>query len=153
MPDIKEKITIYCDGACSGNQFKKNKGGWGAILIFKGKRKEICGGEVNTTNQRMELVACIKALEQLKSTEYKVEISSDSAYLINCMHKKWYVNWEKNGWKNAKKDPVENRDLWETLLDLVEKYNPKFFKVEGHTGVALNEKADELARKGMEAAG
>jgi ribonuclease HI len=152
MPDIKEKIIIYCDGACSGNQFKKNKGGWGAILIFKKRGKEICGGEVNTTNQRMELTACIKALEQLKTDEHKVEIYSDSAYLINCMHKKWYVNWEKNGWKNAKKDPVENRDLWEALLDLVEKYNPKFIKVEGHSGVALNEKADELARKGMEQA-
>ncbi len=150
METKKEKITIYCDGACSGNQYSKNKGGWGAILIFKNKKKEICGGEINTTNQRMELTACLKALESLKSTEYPVEIFSDSAYLINCMHKKWYQKWQMNGWKNSKKEPVENRELWERLLELVEKYNPKFIKVEGHTGVVLNEKADELARKGME---
>jgi ribonuclease HI len=143
------KITIYCDGACSGNQFKANAGGWGAVLQHGGKFKEIHGGEMNTTNQRMELTACIRALEQLKSAAYTVEVYSDSAYLVNCMHKKWYANWRKNGWKNAKKEPVENRDLWETLLALLSLYKVTFFKVAGHTGNELNERADELARQGI----
>ena len=144
-----EKILIYCDGACSGNQFKNNVGGWGAVLIFKNKDKEIFGGEKNTTNQRMELTACIKALEQLKSKKYSIEVYSDSAYLVNCINQAWYKKWEKNGWKNSKKEPVENRDLWENLLVLINNYNPKFIKIEGHSGIVLNERVDKLARVGM----
>ena len=150
MGNTTDKITIYCDGACSGNQYENNIGGWGAVLIFKSKEKEIFGGEKNTTNQRMELTACIKALEQLKSDQYPIEIYSDSAYLVNCINQAWYKKWEKNGWKNSKKDPVENRDLWETLLELLSKYNTKFIKVEGHSGVVLNERVDKLARLGMQ---
>ena len=149
MVDTTNKIIIYCDGACSGNQFGNNVGGWGAVLIFKNKKKEIFGGEKNTTNQRMELTACIKALEQLKSKQYSIEIYSDSAYLINCINQAWYKKWEKNGWKNSKKEPVENRDLWETLLELINDYNPKFIKVEGHSGIALNERVDKLAQLGI----
>jgi ribonuclease HI len=149
MVDTTNKIIIYCDGACSGNQFENNVEGWGAILIFKNKKKEIFGGEKNTTNQRMELTACIKALEQLKSKHYSIEIYSDSAYLINCINHAWYKKWEKNGWKNSKKEPVENRDLWETLLELINDYNPKFIKVEGHSGIALNEMVDKLAQLGI----
>ncbi len=119
------------------------------MLLFKSRKKEIYGGEINTTNQRMELIACIKALEELKTKEYPVEIYSDSAYLVNCMHQRWYEKWQKNGWRNSKKEPVENRELWERLLELIEIYHPKFVKVEGHSGIPLNERADALARKGM----
>jgi ribonuclease HI len=145
----KDKTTIYCDGACSGNQFKTNKGGWGAILQHKDKTKEIYGGQRNTTNQRMELTACIKALEEIEEENSLVEIYSDSAYLIQCMHQKWYERWQKNGWLNYKKKPVENKDLWMQLLDLVNKHSVTFYKVSGHSGVELNELSDSLARQGM----
>ena len=143
------KIIIYCDGACAGNQLFNNMGGWGAILIYKDNTKEICGGECNTTNQRMELTACIKALKQLKRKDIPIEIYSDSAYLVNCMQQKWYARWRKNGWKNIKKKLVDNKDLWEHLLALLEKHNVSFHKVTGHQGVELNERADYLARKGI----
>lgn len=118
-------------------------------MKYKDKVKEIHGGERNTSNQRMELTACIKALETVKSDDIPVDVYSDSAYLINCMQQKWYVNWEKNGWKNAKKQPVENQDLWKQLLDLVRRLTVHFHKVAGHTGVELNERADELAQLGI----
>jgi ribonuclease HI len=144
------KIIIYCDGACSGNQFDNNKGGWGAVLKYKNKMGEIYGRQRNTTNQRMELTSCIKALEQIKVKNIDIEIYSDSAYLINCMQQKWYEKWQKNGWRNYKKEPVENRDLWIKLLDLIAKYdNVKFNKVSGHSGIELNELADRLAKKGI----
>lgn len=145
-----DHIIIYCDGACSGNQFGTNQGGWGAVLLFDSHRKEISGSEKNTTNQRMELMACIRALESLKRTDLPVIIYSDSAYLVNCMQQKWYEKWRRNGWKNVKKQPVENRDLWEQLLQLLSKYKTSFRKVEGHVGIELNERADKLARKAAE---
>lgn len=145
-----DKIIIYCDGACSGNQYRTNAGGWGAILQHAGRSKEIHGGELNTTNQRMEITACIRALEHLKSGKYTVEVYTDSAYLVNCINNKWYTAWQKNGWKNASKKPVENRDLWERLLTLLSLYKVVFIKVVGHSGDQLNERADELARQGIE---
>jgi len=148
-----EKIIIYCDGACSGNQYRTNTGGWGAILQQGSRVKEIHGLERNTTNQRMELTACIKALEQVKSDKYDVEIYTDSAYLVNCMHKKWYATWQRNGWHNAARKPVENRDLWEKILALTSIYKVRFIKVTGHSGNKLNERADELARQGIQEAG
>jgi ribonuclease HI len=96
----------------------------------------------------MELTACIKALEAIK-TKKPVEIFSDSAYLVNCMHERWHERWQRNGWKNAKKLPVENRDLWERLLELVNEHSVTFHKVEGHAGVEMNERADMLARRGI----
>ena len=146
----KDKIIIYCDGACSGNQYRSNAGGWGAILQHGNLLKEIHGGELNTSNQRMELTACIRALEQIKSGKYTVEVYTDSAYLVNCINSKWYMAWQKNGWKNAAKRPVENRDLWERLLTLLSLYKVVFIKVAGHSGNKLNERADELARQGVE---
>jgi ribonuclease HI len=142
-------ITIYCDGACSGNQFGENKGGWGVILQYKEKMKELYGGERNTTNQRMEITACIKALEQLKKKNISIEIYSDSAYVVNCMQQRWYEAWQRNGWKTSKKNPVENKDLWMKLLDLVNEYRVSFHKVGGHSGVKLNERADALAQRGI----
>jgi ribonuclease HI len=145
----ESRIIIYCDGACSGNQSTRNKGGWGAILEYKDNLKELCGGEHNTSNQRMELTACIKALEIVKGDGVQVDVYSDSAYLVNCIHQKWYMNWQKNGWKNAKKQPVENQDLWKRLLDLIHRHNVRFHKVTGHSGVELNERADQLAQTGI----
>ncbi len=97
-------IEIYTDGACSGNQFRNNTGGWGAILISGNKRKEIFGGEKDTTNNRMELMACIMGLRELKRDDSAVRLYSDSAYIVNCINNKWYAKWEKNGWKTAKKE-------------------------------------------------
>ncbi len=145
----RNTIIIYCDGACSGNQFSSNKGGWGVVLNYNDKVKELYGGEVNTSNQRMELAACIKALEEIKKNDIPIEIYTDSAYLVNCINEEWYVNWERNGWKNAKKKPVENKDLWQRLLELLRKYTVTIHKVEGHSGIPLNERADELARMGI----
>lgn len=144
-----DKIIIYCDGACSGNQFQNNVGGWGAALSFRDKHKEIYGGEKNTTNNRMELTACIKALEQIKSKEYEIEMYCDSAYIVNCINERWYIKWQRNGWKTAQKKPVENQDLWMRLLELIGQCHVTFHKVKGHAGVELNELADALANRGM----
>ncbi len=108
----QDKIIIYCDGSCLGNQNSENSGGWGAILKYGSKVKEINGGERNTTNQKMELTACIKALEQVKNNNIDIEVYSDSAYLINCMHQKWYLRWKKNGWKNSHKQPLTHKNIW-----------------------------------------
>lgn len=135
-------VTIYTDGACSGNP---GPGGWAAVLTYDEKTKELSGGELNTTNQRMELRAPLEALRCLKYP-CQVVICSDSAYLINCFRQRWYVSWQKNGWKNSKKEPVVNRDLWESLLEEVDRHQVSFEKVKGHAGVDLNERCDELAR-------
>lgn len=143
-------IIIFCDGACSGNNNRKGTGGWGAVLINGQRKKEIYGGVKNTTNNKMELMACIKSLEEIKSTKYKIIIHSDSAYLVNCFIDGWYKRWERNGWKNHKKEPVKNADLWKVLLSLVRKYDCTFVKVKGHSGNELNERADVLAKKGID---
>lgn len=146
-----DKIIIYTDGACAGNQNIENIGGYGAILLYKGHEKEIYDGEINTTNNKMEMKACIEALKTLKKKDIPVEVYTDSAYVCNCINQKWYVKWRKNGWKNSKKDPVENKELWVDLLDQIESLDDiEFFKVKGHSGVPLNERADDLANKGMD---
>ncbi|HDP95903.1 MAG TPA: ribonuclease HI [Candidatus Aminicenantes bacterium] len=142
-------VLIDTDGACSGNQFQRNAGGWGAVMRTNSQVREICGGERNTTNQRMEIMACIRALEAWGRPEVRLELRSDSAYLVNCMNQKWYQRWRRNGWLNAKRRPVENRDLWERLLELVESLDISFVKVKGHSGDRWNERADALARQGM----
>jgi ribonuclease HI len=146
---MTEPITVYCDGACSGNQSSVNKGGWGAIIMSGKESRRIHGGERNTSNQRMELMACIKSLESTPAGA-AVNVFSDSAYLVNCFRQKWFSRWEVNGWKNATGKPVENRDLWETLLKLVRVRKVVFERVNGHSGIELNEEADELARLGVE---
>lgn len=141
----KKQVVVYTDGACSGNP---GPGGWGAILLYNGHEKEISGGEKKTTNQRMEIMAVAQALKVLKEP-CDVVVHSDSAYVINCFKQRWYVNWRKNGWKNSKGDPVQNRDLWEDLLGEVERHRVTFEKVKGHAGVELNERCDELAREAV----
>jgi ribonuclease HI len=147
-----DKIVIYCDGACSNNQQKENRGGWGAILLYKDRTREISGAEPNTSNNRMELLACIKALEAVRNRSLPVEVFTDSAYLANCLLQKWYVRWRKNGWQTAAKKPVENKDLWLRLLALKEAF-PRltFHKVAGHSRIELNERADRLAKEAIEA--
>jgi ribonuclease HI len=135
-------ITVYTDGACSGNP---GPGGWGAVLIHGETIRELSGGERATTNNRMEMLGVIRALEALKE-RCKVRVHSDSAYVINCFREQWYIRWERNGWKNSKKEPVENRDLWERMIALVREHDVEWIKVKGHSGDRWNERCDELAR-------
>ncbi|GGJ05593.1 ribonuclease H [Alicyclobacillus cellulosilyticus] len=138
-------MEIYTDGACSGNP---GPGGWAAVLRHGDKVKEISGGAAHTTNQRMELTAVVEALRCLR-TPCRVVIYSDSAYLVNCFRQKWYVTWRRNGWRNSKGEPVQNRDLWEQILAEMEKHDVRFEKVRGHAGVKWNERCDELARRAV----
>jgi len=137
-----KNVEIYTDGACSGNP---GPGGWGAILIYNEHKKEISGGEADTTNNRMELIAAIEALKMLKEP-CSINIYTDSAYLCNAFSAGWLNNWSSNGWKTAKKEPVQNQDLWETLIRLCRVHNIKWNKVKGHSTNVLNNKCDELAR-------
>lgn len=126
-------IYLYTDGACSGNQHDENIGGYGAILQYGPNKKEIYAGFKNTTNNIMELKAVIEAMKLITDKEVNIEVYSDSAYVVECFKKKWYINWEKNGWKTSKKTPVENKELWMALLELVRSFNQVlFFKVKGH---------------------
>ena len=128
-------VNLYTDGACSGNQNETNIGGWGAVLEYGEHKKELYGGEINTTNNRMEMMALLSALKAMKREGLVIHVYSDSSYLMDCFRKKWYVNWQKNGWKNSKKQPVENRELWEELLALVAKHKVSFYRVKGHVNL------------------
>ena len=144
-------VNIYTDGACSGNQNDENIGGWGCVLQFGEATKELWGGEENTTNNRMEMLALISALSALKEDGLRLHIYSDSSYLINCMKQKWYVNWRKNGWKTSVKNPVENRALWEELLSFVEQNDVRFYRVKGHVDLdSPKTKVDDLYAKFLE---
>ena len=134
-------VTIYTDGACSGNP---GPGGWGAILEYMGHEKELSGGEKNTTNNRMELTAVIKALQALKEP-CTVELYSDSKYVIDALEKGWAVGWRKKGWIKSDKKPALNPDLWDTLLTLVEKHDVRYHWVKGHASNPKNNRCDELA--------
>ena len=137
-----KQVTLYTDGACSGNP---GPGGWGAILMYGAKKKEISGGEVSTTNNRMELTAVIEGLKQLKYP-CAVEVYSDSAYTVNAFQEGWVSGWEKGGWRKADKKPVLNAELWQELLALVRTHQVTFHKVKGHADNPLNNRCDELAR-------
>ena len=134
-------VTVYTDGACSGNP---GPGGWGAILEYMGHEKELSGGEKNTTNNRMELTAVIKALQALKEP-CTVELYSDSKYVIDALEKGWAVGWRKKGWIKSDKKPALNPDLWDTLLTLVEKHDVRYHWVKGHASNPKNNRCDELA--------
>lgn len=136
-----KKVTLYTDGACSGNP---GIGGWGAVLMFKGAEKQIFGAEPETTNNRMELTAVIKGLECLKES-CEVEVYSDSAYTVNAFNNGWVYSWEKSGFKKSDNKPVLNVDLWQKLLELTRKNTVTFIKVKGHADNEYNNLCDKLA--------
>jgi ribonuclease HI len=138
------KVIAHTDGACSGNP---GPGGWGAILEWDGHVKELSGGEELTTNNRMELMAAIMALESLKRP-CDVEVHTDSQYLRDGVTG-WIHGWKRNGWKTAAKKPVKNAELWQRLDEVANRHNVSWHWVKGHAGHDLNERADELARQGM----
>lgn len=134
-------VDIYTDGACKGNP---GAGGWSAILVFGGKEKELFGGERVTTNNRMELTAAIEGLKALKEP-CKVNLYSDSQYLVNAINKGWLENWKKKGWRKADKSVVLNDNLWKALDELLCTHDVEFIWVRGHDGHVYNERCDELA--------
>lgn len=134
-------IQVFSDGACSGNP---GPGGWGAILRYKNNEKEISGGQKNTTNNQMELMAVISALETLKEP-CQVEIFTDSQYIANAFNKGWLAAWQKNGWRTSGKKPVKNKELWERLVIQAEKHELQWSWVRGHSGHPENERCDQLA--------
>jgi ribonuclease HI len=138
-------IEIYTDGACSGNP---GPGGWGAILRFDGKEKELNGGEAETTNNRMELMAAISALRALKEP-CKVDLYTDSSYVRDGIGK-WMIGWKRNGWKTADKKPVKNAELWQMLDDARKPHDVAWHWIKGHSGHPENERANELARAGLQ---
>ena len=151
MGHIMNKIEAYCDGGCRNNQANSNVGGWGVLLQYQGHVKELRGGDVNTTNNIMELTSCIMALEAIKKKSIPVSIFSDSAYVVNAFNQGWITNWKKNGWLNSKKEPVKNKEYWFKLLDLIENFSEvEFIKVKGHSTNAGNNRADELANIAMD---
>jgi ribonuclease HI len=135
------EVTIYTDGACSGNP---GPGGWGALLRHNGKEKELSGGEAHTTNNRMEMMAVIEAIRAIKKP-CLLKIHSDSALIINAMTKGWIESWQAKGWKKADKKPVENQDLWLELLEVIGVHQVEWIKVKGHSGIPDNERVDQLA--------
>ena len=140
----KKTVNIHTDGACSGNP---GPGGWGAVLTYGGKTREICGGEAETTNNRMEMMAAIQALEAL-TRSVEARLHTDSTYLKDGVTK-WMVQWKANGWKTAAKKPVKNIDLWMRLEAALSDHQVEWLWVKGHAGDPGNERADALANKGM----
>ena len=144
----QDVVEIYTDGACSGNP---GPGGWGALLSYGGRNKELCGGEATaTTNNRMELMAAIQALESLTRPS-TVRLHTDSSYLRNGVTK-WLQGWKSNGWKTAAKQPVKNEDLWRRLDAAASRHQVHWLWVKGHAGNPGNERADTLANRGMDEA-
>lgn len=140
-----DEVIIYTDGACSGNP---GPGGWGSVLIYKDVKKEISGGSKSTTNNIMEITAVIEALKLLKHP-CKVQLYSDSAYVVNCFNQGWIYNWIKNNWKTSGKDSVKNKELWQELYELTKIHKVTFNKVKGHSDNELNNRCDELARNAI----
>lgn len=137
----KPSVTIYTDGACSGNP---GKGGWGAVLVYNGTKKELSGAVAETTNNQMELLACIKALQALKQP-CKVDLYSDSAYVVNAFLQNWIDNWKAKAWHTADKKPVKNLELWQMLDELCTTHEVTWHKVKGHANSELNNRCDTLA--------
>ena len=135
------RVDIYTDGACRGNP---GPGGWGAVLVYEGKEKELSGGEASTTNNRMELSSAIAALSALRFP-CQVTLTSDSKYLTDAVNRGWLRDWQKRGWKKADKSPVLNVDLWQQLVELLRIHEVTFVWVKGHAGLPYNERCDALA--------
>lgn len=142
---MTESVIIYTDGACRGNP---GPGGWGAVLSYKGNTKELCGGELETTNNRMELMAVISALEAL-TKPCAVQINSDSKYVLQGITE-WLDNWKKRGWKTASKSAVKNEDLWRRLDTVKNLHKIEWLWVKGHSGHPGNDRADQLANLGID---
>lgn len=140
-----DKVTIYTDGACSGNP---GPGGWGSILMAANNEKEISGGKKDTTNNIMELTAVIEALKLLKRP-CEVDLYSDSAYVVNAFLQNWTSNWIKNNWINSNKEEVKNKELWQELIELTKTHKVTFHKVKGHSDNQYNNRCDELARNAI----
>lgn len=142
------EVELYADGACSDNGKEESSGGWACILYFpfKDKEKVLCGGEKNTTNNRMELMGVIRGLQCLK-TQCKVNITTDSKYITDAFNNNWINKWQKNGWKTSNKQPVKNQDLWEELIKLTEYHKCIFKWIKGHGDNVYNNRCDELAVK------
>lgn len=136
-----KNVEIYTDGACSGNP---GKGGWGAVLVYNSKEKQLSGGEKETTNNRMELTAVIMALKALKEP-CSVRLTTDSKYVCDSINKGWVYSWKRNNWKKADKKPALNTDLWQELLELLNVHKVEFVWVKGHNGHKYNEICDKLA--------
>ena len=136
-----KSVEIYTDGSCKQNP---GPGGWGAVLVYNGKEKELCGGEADTTNNRMELTAVIRSLQALKEPCH-VTLTSDSKYVCDGMGKGWASGWKKRGWKKGDGSPALNPDLWEILLDLTQKHELHYHWVKGHAENPKNNRCDELA--------
>ena len=141
MEETKYNVTIYTDGACSGNP---GAGGWGAILMHGDVKKEFSGFDPETTNNKMELTAVIEALKKLKKP-CKVQLYSDSAYVVNALTLGWLENWKANGWRGSDKKPVKNIELWEELDKLLQIHEVEFIKVKGHADNEYNNRCDALA--------
>jgi len=142
-----QRVTIYTDGACSGNP---GPGGWGAVLTYRGREKEICGGEPATTNNRMELMAAIQALETL-TRPTTVHLYTDSVYVRSGITS-WLASWKRNGWLTSAKQPVKNADLWQALDSAASRHEVQWHWVKGHNGHPENERADRLAARGLQEA-
>lgn len=141
-----KKVILYTDGACSGNP---GAGGWGCVLIEDGEEKQISGYDPNTTNNKMELTAVIMGLKSIDEPS-EVEVHSDSAYVLNAFLQDWIGNWQRNGWRNADKQPVKNADLWRELISLSNYHKITWIKVRGHAGDKYNEICDSLATSEVE---
>ena len=140
-----EKVIIYTDGACSGNP---GPGGWGAVLMYKGTKKEISGAKNNTTNNVMELTAALEGLKMLKFP-CEVELYSDSAYLVNGFSQGWIYNWQKNNWQTSNKEPVKNKEIWKEIYKMSQIHNLQVIKEKGHADNEFNNRCDELARNAI----
>jgi len=143
---VTEVVKIFTDGACRGNP---GPGGWGAVLFYGEHEKELYGGERETTNNRMELMAAIKALQALKKPNCQVELTTDSNYVRQGITE-WLNNWKRNGWKTANRKPVKNMELWQQLDQISQQHTISWHWVKGHSGHPENERADQLANRGID---
>ena len=128
-------LRIYSDGGCRGNQSSSNTGGWGCVLEYGAATRELSGNAVNTTNNIMEMTALLEGFRAIRKENQTIEVFSDSSYLMECFRNKWYVKWRSNGWITSKKEPVDNRELWEALLEYLDRHSISFYRVKGHVNL------------------